>query len=274
MSDKISQIRSRLRFTSDEFKNIVNSDLVDLKWKTFQMIVTGLFLVIPALQDESADMRDIADRRLKELGIERSAGVLRTDRNQSEHQFRMAFMQRVLDGLIKIRWPNAIVAFSNPLKDLMDDNGVKMGAIEFILDCVSPPQSAPRAQYQDDNQTQPSGNSGSGEKRKISSAKSSVHPISPPLVVRSASGGSRRGADSISAAEDAGSNQDPMHSSRSAADTSLDSKIHGTRQHSNASDNGSLCVSLEVPVLHAIYTHFVLNSSFFSCRFCNFKIIS
>lgn len=171
MADHISQLRSRLRFTSDEFKNIINADLIDLKWKTFQMILIGMFVICPALEKEAEELQSLYDRRQKASSMERAAGVGRTDRNQAEHEYRLAFSQCVLDGLIKLEWPVAMVAFSNPLKDLMEDNTVKLGAIEFLVNVLNPLQTHQLHDQSDSRASESLVSSGqTPEKRQIRSA--------------------------------------------------------------------------------------------------------
>ena len=201
MSDKISQLRSRLRFTCDEFKNVVNADLTDLKWKTFQMIMLGLFAMCPTLRDESEAMQDLFDRRQKDMANERSAGLSRNERNESEHEYRSALAQRILNGLVKLKWPEAMVAFSNPLKDLIEDPSVKISAIEYVVDTLNPPRAAPRtghrSEAEDTHSTHHRVENSPPHNRTIRSAKSAATPpeenLISPAVGRPLSSGARRG---------------------------------------------------------------------------------
>ena len=141
MNDKISQLRSRLRFTSPEFQNVVNADLIDLKWKTFQMLVVGLFQLCDTVKEEYERLESMLERRRKELSVMRSAGLSRQERNEAEHSYRTSVLQCVLEGLIHLKWPPALAAFSNPLKDLMEDNTTKLDVIEYLVNILNPVHS-------------------------------------------------------------------------------------------------------------------------------------
>lgn len=201
MSDKVSQLRSRLRFTCDEFKNIVNADLVELKWKTFQMIMLGLFATCTTVREDSEAMQDLFDRRQKDMANERAAGLSRSERNQTEHEYRSTLAQHMLDGLVKLKWPEAMVAFSNPLKDLIEDHSVKISAIEYVVDTLNPPRAAPRtghrAEADDTHFTYHRVENSPPQNKSIRSAKSATTPpeanLVSPSLGRPLSTGARRG---------------------------------------------------------------------------------
>ena len=135
-ADRPSRLRSELRFLSDECKNLVAGDLADIKWKTFQMIIVTLFGLCPALAACSDEIAQLQELRQRELSSERTASASREDRQKSERAFRVDLCQRLLRGLEILKWPPAVTAFSNPLNDLLEENEVKLNAIEFLVQIV------------------------------------------------------------------------------------------------------------------------------------------
>lgn len=135
--DRINRIRTGLRCVSEEFRNVVVVDLSELKWKTFQMIITTLFPLCSSLSAVADDISHILEKRQRELSTEKTIAASRDERIRSERLFRVDFSQLVIKGLELLRWPTATAAFSNPLNDLIESIDVKLDAIEFILNAVN-----------------------------------------------------------------------------------------------------------------------------------------
>jgi len=54
-------------------------------------------------------------------------------RSEYETSFRTNFLRKILDCLVKLRWPPSLVAFSDPLTDLFHDSATCHNAMEFFL---------------------------------------------------------------------------------------------------------------------------------------------
>jgi hypothetical protein len=107
-----------------------------MKWKTFLLLVLGLFPLVPSLREAFHELGEMLERRSKEVTLERTAGSDRKDRIASEQAHRRAVHECVLRGLEALRWPPAMQAFSNPLQDLIDDPFVKLNAIDYLLSSI------------------------------------------------------------------------------------------------------------------------------------------
>lgn len=185
MSDKVSRLCSRLRFASDDFRNLVSTDLSELKWKTFQMVCVGLFQLLPALSEESNKLQTYVARRQKELGIERAEGLTRSERVEAEQDHRTRLSRCILEGLEKLRWPPTQLAFSNPLQTLMEDYESKIDAVEYLLDIIQP-RGGSTGLLGDDQHDKDSRRSSRGAETKIErhleETSSGQTPRTPELI--------------------------------------------------------------------------------------------
>lgn len=138
-----SRLRSRLCFASPELQSLTAKDVEDLAWSTKQRIVMALFQESPLLQDEYNSLLDLIDQRSKDLAQRRQLGPLKKDeRIAFEETFRVKFLEILIQGLEKIKWPPAIEAFSNPLPGLQGEKWVFIDAINFMLKILYPQSSS------------------------------------------------------------------------------------------------------------------------------------
>lgn len=134
----LNKLRSRLAFATPDLQNLTVKDLEDCLWSTKQRLVMALFQDSVQLEDEQQKIADLLEAKSAKIVQWKKAAVTKDERVAYESSFRQHFLQVMLDGLEKLRWPPAMEAFSNPLPALSDDKAVFLSAVDFILSVLHP----------------------------------------------------------------------------------------------------------------------------------------
>lgn len=130
----VSLLRSKLLFHCPSLQgSLVVKDLEQLQWSTKQKVLSVIFQNVALLSEQLTEMNVLIDERNSKLSFMKTNLVDKEKRIELEREFRTNFLRVALSGLERLRWPQATEAFSDPLKDLMNDNSVFLQAVEFLI---------------------------------------------------------------------------------------------------------------------------------------------
>lgn len=130
----ISLLRSKLLFHCPSLQgSLVVKDLEQLQWSTKQKILSTIFQNLILLSEQLSEMNTLIDERNSKLSLMKTNLVDKEKRIELEREFRTNFLRVALSGLERLRWPQATEAFSDPLKDLINDQTVFLQAVDFLI---------------------------------------------------------------------------------------------------------------------------------------------
>lgn len=177
-------LRFKLMAAFPALQNITLNDLDNMKWNMKQQIFSNLFDSSVLLEEFSNELHLLLESKDLQYGIwRRSREVSREEKMEYERKFRTEYMRAVLKGLVQVKWPPALQAFSDPIDDLLHDQNTCLDAIHFLL-AVSQPKSLsdPSAQQSHDRP------SSSSSARPKNSPEKKSNPSIPSIIYHSDQG--------------------------------------------------------------------------------------
>jgi hypothetical protein len=134
----IPVLRSRLQHECNELKCLTDTELGECKWSIKKSIYLQLFAISPSLRELSEELQDLQETRNVEVGLNKGKTVDRSIRQEEEMYFRTKFLDIIISGLTKLRWPPTLVAFSDSKDLLFNDSASVLDSFQFILNVAVP----------------------------------------------------------------------------------------------------------------------------------------
>lgn len=182
-------LRFKLMAVFPALQNVTLNDLDDMKWNVKQQIFSNLFGSSVLLEEFSNELHLLLESKDLQYGIwRRSREVSREEKMEYERNFRTEYMRSVLKGLVQVKWPPALQAFSDPIDDLLHDRNTCLDAIHYLLAVTQPkflpelPSQQPTFETHTSTPHRPSSSSSSTVKK--SPDKKSA-PSTPSIIHRS-----------------------------------------------------------------------------------------
>ena len=131
-------LRSRLNHAVEELQYLTTQDLVECKWTVVQRVFTVLFERSASLRQYSDLICSLLESRNEELQSRRTSAENRAEWKEKNSNFKTNFMRIVIDGLSFLRWPPSLIAFSDPLENLLSD---PKDAMNYLLEFGLPQET-------------------------------------------------------------------------------------------------------------------------------------
>jgi hypothetical protein len=159
--EHLTIIRLRLKSLFASFQNLTQNDLLELKWNLRIQIFAELLGNHSIGQEATEDYEALIEQRHNQYSIwkKNPDQVSKEKKQEFEIEFRTNFMSIVLKILERIKWPTAMIPFSDPMHDLLHTKEIIYDAISFMLQILYPSKiqeksSQQRTQEQNQQQTE------------------------------------------------------------------------------------------------------------------------
>lgn len=136
-----ARLRSKLCIISPDLQNVTVKEVEDCSWNFRQRTMSTLLREAGAgLMEEAQSLEALAEARQATLSSWRQSSiplsVSKEVRQEYERDYRLRCHTIFLQALEKIRWPPALEAFSNPLRDLQEEPRVFLEATAFLIEIL------------------------------------------------------------------------------------------------------------------------------------------
>eukprot|EP00981_Chlorochromonas_danica_P012172 scaffold4592_cov169-Ochromonas_danica.AAC.8 len=136
-----ARLRSKLCMISPDLQNLTVKEVEDCSWSFRLRTMSTLLREAGAgLAEEAQSLEALAEARQATHSSWRqsstSLSVSKEVRQEYERDYRLRCHTLFLQSLEKMRWPPALEAFSNPLRDLQDETRVFLEATAFLVEIL------------------------------------------------------------------------------------------------------------------------------------------